>query len=176
MCLDPMARSLGFGYDSCDSFVLSGPTFAGCELRLLVGDAEEQRDGPEEVFRVGGRALREGTASGPDTPEAGRARLGGSITTRPASRLRLDWRTCSGTCRSRRRQFLPLMSLRWTATGVGGERHSRALLDRAVALRKYPFANRSARRGTGIVRGRLPSLLSRGNNLNRGADWGRLGI
>jgi len=49
---------------------------------------------------------------------------------------------------------VPLTSLGGQVTGVvGGDLHSRALLDHAVPLRTYRFDNRSARRGTGIDRG-----------------------
>jgi len=49
---------------------------------------------------------------------------------------------------------VPLTSLGGQATGVvGGDLHSRALLHHSVPLRTYRFDNRSARRGTEIVRG-----------------------
>jgi hypothetical protein len=96
--------------------------------------------------------------------------MGGAIATRPASRLRPDSRTSSGTHRTRHRQFVPLTSLGGQATGVVvGDFHSRALLDHAVPLRTYRFDNRSAWRGTGIVRGSVPAsqtLVGGDNRLN----------
>jgi hypothetical protein len=64
---------------------------------------------------------------------------------------------------------VPLTSLGGQVTGVvGGDLHSRALLDHAVPLRTYRFDNRSARRGTGIDRGwhSYPTLVGVDNGLD----------
>src|ERR1700693_2382186 len=90
--------------------------------------------------------------------------VGGAIATRPASRLPPDWRTSSGTHRTRRRQFVPLTSLGGQSGVVGGDLHSGSLLDHAVPSRTYRFDRRSRRRGTGIVRGSVPRLSDLGRN------------